>query len=199
MKNYIILFLLNLLILISCSDKKHKYKIDKNFNYTVLKHPWLKVPSFTFRHGLSDIVTKEYVNDTLLYLHSCELCLTSFIKNDTVTIYYENPDCFITFDIYKDSYSLELEYITDIANEYKSGNKITGYLNLKPLNEQLILSKSDYKLNDTICGYFELETPKFLKRKYSTYNEYCEQYDKISGSFISIIKDKNDKEPYFIP
>ena len=143
---------------------------------------------------------KAYCKNKLLYIDSsCRfLCLNSYISNDTLGIYYEHGNCFMTFYIHNDEYTLKVEYKTDIANKYKKNLKTTGYLKVKTKNKKLILNKKDFKINDTICGYFEVETEPYLILELYQYNSYIRQTDKFSGSFISKIKDLKEKKTYYL-
>ncbi len=188
-----------LFILSACSEEKHRITVDKDFNYTITSHPWLKNHQWPNEfYGLNDIVKNEFCSDST-YADTCMLCFDSYISNDTVILYYENPDSFITIYIHDSTFETKLEYVTDIGNQYKFSGKPTGRFLANLKSQKLLLKDLNLKINDTIIGYIEIETTPFLKRDYWPHETYDYQYDKFAGSFISVIKDNKLKRIYTIP
>jgi hypothetical protein len=52
-------------------------------------------------------------------MDSCLTCFDNYISNDTIKLYYSNPDGFIVYHLLKNgTYSLRVSYVTDLMNTY---------------------------------------------------------------------------------
>jgi hypothetical protein len=187
------LLLFVLIIGFSCDKKIKMYKIDDKMDFPIFHHPWLLQDTIEIEIGLNNVVRRTFNHNVLIGKDSCLLCLNAFISNDTVKLFYENPDCFIEYELFHGQYIVNVTYITDIMGTYPEDKKYQGttqHLALK--YDKLVLKQDKLNFGDTLQGYFELET-----MPYHHFKEY--QIDKISGSFIAKIKDITTKVPYFIP
>ncbi len=190
------------LIFISCRNENKLERIDINKPYRINKELDISFfhVSFMKTHNypinISELTIQRFYDNLLQYSDISYFAMESFISNDTITILYRNPDCFVAYYINNGKYKLEMNYATDIGGSYPDGDKKYHGTFFSPtfVYENLVLkNEKKIKLNDTIIGYLEFETKPF--RHWN--NNRC--IDKVSGPFVLKVEDISKKKPYFIP